>query len=351
MAAYDALCWIERRHHSGTRTTGATLDLVKCFNLIRRSFVLRAMTQLGCPATIVSKWATTIQPMTRFWEVDGSISEEVEVSAGCAEGDPVSVYAMISLAVVWVYTCPQSPHLRLNAYADNWSWAVSQLDLHEPIIAATHQVCKAAGLQVDPAKTWTWASHAADRQQLRDATCSLCPQSPHLQCLEGASDLGVHTQYSGPSRLGTLQDRLQEGLTRLERIRHTNWDLPVTQHVIKSSVYPAAFHGAEHLIIGEHHLRKFRRKVAETLADSSAKTMSPTILLLLVQPELPDPSLFLFLQALKQARRWLLQAPAEQRRAFLSIASQPPKPSGQTHGPAEALSGRLDLLGWSIVHR
>lgn len=76
--------------------------------------------------------------------------------------------------------------------------------------------------------------------------------------------------------------------------------------------------------------------------------MSPSILLLAMTPSLPDPALFLILQALKQERLWLLQATAEQQSTFLAIASQNQKKPAQTRGPTEALVGYLSQLEWTI---
>lgn len=88
--------WAARNTRSGT-----TLDLVKCYNVIRRQFAKFLLTLFGCPASVANQWMQAMQNLTRFWEVQGRISEPSNTTTGCAEGDPPAVVVMVAISAVW----------------------------------------------------------------------------------------------------------------------------------------------------------------------------------------------------------------------------------------------------------
>ena len=114
--------------------------------------------------------------------------------------------------------------------------------------------------------------------------------------------------------------------------------LDVKEHLILSSVLPAAFHGAETRPLSGERINKFRSKMAMALF-GTFRSLSPAIALLLTGPCILDLEFWLIMQAFRAARkplslesqvkRWMhsLELPQFSKVVF-------PKPVG--------------LLGWSI---
>eukprot|EP00435_Cladocopium_sp_Y103_P033463 s2507_g8.t1 len=346
-AAYDMQHWLEVQAHQGNPRGGVTLDLIKCYNLIRRQFAIVTMSAFHVPDDVIASWTTAMQHLTRFWELSGEASVPTPTTAGCTEGDPLAVAIMVMIGAVWVFNAPwQNPALRLNAYADNWSWATVDSALHEAVSQATAKVCHAGRLQIDATKTWMWATCPEQVMAIRQALQQLLPGSC-VEKLMGAKDLGFQLQYMGLARPGCLKDRLETGARRLRNILHQDWDLDVKLHVIKSSIYAAAFHGTEVYCLSPEDFQRFRSLVAQCLTQDYARNQTPVLCTMLLTPKLFDPELFVILQAIKMARRWLLQATLVARQTFLRMSSHH-QGHASTKGPATVLKEYLLRLGWQI---
>ena len=350
-AAYNFQVWLEQTATQNLQRSGVTLDLIKCYNLIHRGTAADILTEFNIDPELVAKWSAATGKLQRFWEVDGITSDPFFTTTGCAEGDPIAVIVMILISACWIYNCPfQQEHIRMNAYADNWSWASTDPSDHQEIVAATTAICKMARLKVDPNKTWIWASNPDLAHSTFQAAEALCPGKASYKVVSGAKDLGLFMQYSGKANLGTLKDRIAEGHQRLNRIKMCLWPLKVKMHVITTSVYAAAFHGVEQVAIGQDLLARFRHQVAEAVLGTKSHTMCP-VLTFLGLPKLLDPAVFVIFQALKSARKWLISASQEQKDIFLTIASKHRGKPGTSKGPAGALKTYLQRIDWSITNK
>ena len=348
-AAYDTQVWLEKMSHNQTDKSGVTLDLIKCYNLIRRIFASHTLREYGMPQNIITKWECCMSKLHRFWEINGQVSESITTTTGCAEGDPIAVVVMICIATTWVFLTPRNnPSLRVNAFADNWSWATVDPETHEPTMQATRNICHVAKLEIDPNKTWLWATSPAHEQAIRQALSNHGLNGDNIQQVSGAKDLGLHMQYVGGAKLGTLADRLEEGMARLRRIKYLTWDIQVKIHVIKASIYPTAFHGAEQIPIGVEHITKIRHLIAEAVLESRTKTITPVLSFVGLPQDFVDPGLHVILLAIKAARRWLSTQTDSEKVAFRIRVAQHKGIQGTSRGPAGTLKTYLLRLGWII---
>lgn len=111
--------------------------------------------------------------------------------------------------------------------------------------------------------------------------------------------------------------RFEEAKSRLSRIQLSNWDLEVKVHVIIASVFAVAFYGAEMVPIGVSHLNTQRLCIANAILGSKNRSSSPALLLNFVHHRLVDPNLFVILQAVQKARKFLMKRNAVTRDEFL----------------------------------
>lgn len=116
--------------------------------------------------------------------------------------------------------------------------------------------------------------------------------------------------------------------------------------MILAAVYTVAFYSSEVTGVGQQHLDKLPSAVAHSPIGESAHSMSPAILMHCAHAKLLDPGLFVILQSLKSARRFLLQANEQNRQHFLYLVSRPCEHVGYAKGPASALREYLLRLGW-----
>lgn len=155
-----------------------------------------------------------------------------------------------------------------------------------------------ARLKIDATKTWIWYSRPSHLPQLEAAVAQLSQDGTVPPRKHHARDLGLQMHYSANAGIGQQQDRLDAGADRLKRNKLQTWPLSTTLKIIKTSVYPAAFHGAEMVYICQDKVNQFRRLVAEAILQTTAKSMSPVLVTVAVHPKSPD-QLFLIMRSIK----------------------------------------------------
>ena len=347
-ASYNFQFVLERARALRNHLSGVTLDLRKCFNLICRQKLRKMVIDCGIPEAIVSKWISSLQEMQRYWQVGQECSFFFDTSTGCPEGDSLSVVAMVFIAWLWVEGIIRiQDDMGASAYADNWTWWAVDPNLHQPAFQRTLSLTDDLGLEIDWQKTWRWETSDSHATIFKQIIAHFVPTG-NLELMTHAWDLGTPIAYKAMNKLGKMKLRFDKAKARLNRIQAAPWDLDVKVQVVVSAVYSVAFYACEMTCIGQQHLDKFRSVLANCLIGDSSYSVSPAILMHCVHAKLLDPGLFVILQAIKMARRFLLQANEQDRQHFLFLASRPSEYVGYCKGPASALREYLLRLGWTI---
>lgn len=337
-----------------------TLDLRKCYNLIRWPFGYHALISLGIPLALVDQWLISVMRVTRTWCIHADLCHAGQATNGFAEGDTMSVLVMIALATVWVCTMEsaeatirdsesfESPasSLWISAYADNWSWMSHNPRTHGLYLEHTTMVTTPAGVQVDFSKTWCFATASGDLQIIQETLTAHNDEQP-IAPVKGAKDLGLQMYYSGHLQLGAISDRIANGQARLNRLEGMPHSLDIKEHMVVSSVLPAVLHGAETRPLSDASLKSLRSQIAHALV-GHAPNLTPSIVLLLGKNGILDPEFHMIKRTILAARLFLLEAAQEEATRFLHIASQFQGVLLDVKGPASALSFCLSLLGWQI---
>ena len=348
--AYRAQFELELAAKERNRCSGLVMDLKKCFNNIRWVIGFNLLLDIGVPIQILRIWIHSIANLSRYWVLQGDYFYAGFSTGGFPEGDSWSVIVMVALAAAWVsfleHTIPTRSQPCLSAYADNWSWTLQEMLGHHIAMTNTCRLITLAGLSIDWTKTWFWATSNADARQISDMLVPF--SSPHrvLRC-HSANDLGYQMQYSGCPVLGNILTRFENGLQRLDRLTGMPHSLDVKEHLVLSSVLPAAFHGAETRPISGDRVNKFRSRVAAALF-GTFHSLTPVIALLLTGPCILDPEFWLILQSFRAARKFLFRTSDEKKNAFFRIASLSQGGISKVRGPAATFSFYLKQLGWSI---
>eukprot|EP00438_Fugacium_kawagutii_P012243 Skav216859 [mRNA] locus=scaffold1042:124091:129630:- [translate_table: standard] len=323
-----------------------SIDLVKCFNTIKRPVAMRLLARLGAPPDIITRWQAALQSLKRTWTVNLYSTDPLSTNCGLPEGDALSVIGMLCVSFAWICYVEQNvPSASLLSYADNWGWHVDTPAQHRNIIECILTFASMCGMEVDWNKSWAWATTNSAANQLQPLLRSI-PATVNVSCQKTATELGAQHTYGGPPRLGKLHDRLATGVQRLGTLQRMPHSFEVKTHLIKSGVYPAAFYGSELLPLGTAHTDEIRSAACSALLGPSPSRNSHVAMLCV--PSLLDPELFVIRQAVLATRRFLIQASDQTKAQFLEVATQH---SGVTHkcrGPAGALAHYLNRLSWTL---
>ena len=348
LAAYGAQAELEIDASLNRTSSGLTLDLKKCFNLIRHGPVVKVLAALQIPSCILRQWIESIRLLSRFWIIESSAFGPYLCNNGLPEGDVFSVVAMLGIGLCWTSSVMQVSQDRAVAwaYADNWAWKVYQVELHRLVMQATIQVVSAFGLVIDFGKTWFWVSSNQIAPIVKAELELLLPNENVLR-KNHAKDLGLEMRYSGANRLGHTTSRYQEGQDRLNRLAKLAEPLAVKEHLLEASIWPATYFGAEFYPVPTQVLQTHRSSAADALFGSS-HSLNPAIALLLGAKRILDPAFVCIANALRTARSWLLLQSQEVRTAFFQCAAQANGKPQDVKGPASALRAYLARINWSI---
>eukprot|EP00435_Cladocopium_sp_Y103_P031817 s28_g8.t1 len=343
--AYFAQFMIERARRNHQSISGITLDIIKCFNW-KWDFTFHAMLALGIPKPLLVVWINSIHVLTRHWQLQNQMYTSGQGSTGFPEGDQFSVVAMIAISTSWTTSTRamlSSPDTAfLSAYADNWSWVYAHVEDHLPTLQNTLGLMRAAGTAIDWDKTWLWTTCHRNASHIKDFV-QQCIPGQQIQQKDSAADLGFQLQYSGNTELGAMLTRLQEGFQRLQRLQAMPHLLGVKETMLRTSVYPAALHGAEIKPPSIDHFQQLRTRSARALFGFN-NSLSPAIALSCTKGGILDPEFWLTVKALFTARHFLLTQKPDHVQMFFRLCSKFQGTLSQVCGPASALAFLLRQL-------
>ena len=345
-AAYRQQFLIEQARERDEPYAGCSMDLVKCFNTIRRPVPMAALRQMGVPQHFLIKWETSLDSLTRTWCIGDTVSEPFAVNNGLCEGGPLSVVGMISIGLLWTQSIRQHDIISdVSAYADNWGWASVQEAAHGPITAKTLQITRLTGMTVDWNKSWIWATHAHQLSRLKTAIQSIAGPVAIKQLLH-EMDLGCIMTYRGTHRLGKYKTRLAEAKRRLLVLAKMPHDSQTKTHLLQAGIYTQVAYGTELMPVGTQHTDQLRSQACDGVLGHSHSRNSAVAIAAI--PKLQDPELYFTFRAIKAAKRFLARASTADRENFLSTAAHHSGTWNSCKGPAGSLKYYLLRMGWTI---
>ena len=346
LAAYAAQIGLEIDHFHGANTSGVTLDLRKCFNLISHQAGRRLLISMGIPPEYVQQWISSIRVLSRYWEIESSHFGPIHSNNGFPEGDVWSVVVMLAIGVHWISTIGEvvNHDIQCTAYADNWGWKSREPTTNVDITIATCDFLGPYGLQIDWNKTWCWGTSTTLAKQVQQLILKALPDCP-IAILTHSRDLGFELQFSGAHRIGHRSNRYEEGFRRLERLDNLKVDLRTKEHILLSSVWPATLYGCEIFPPPGEILTRLTSQAANALVGKS-KAMTPCLVLLLTGTTILDPTFQCIHMALRAAKTWLHQANQRDQHRFFHLTATATGRAADIKGPASALRYYLDILAW-----
>ena len=324
---------------------GLTLDLVKCYNQVPRYPGRLALLKLQVPPRWVNIWFQSLQMLQRWWVLNGHLVPCDMSSTGIPEGDSWSVLTMLALNRLYVSHL-QCDGVYVNAFADNWSYAADPPDAHEEAITRTIDLTTSLRVQIDWEKTWGWGTTPRHIAALRRAAQHVRPDL-QLQIATNARELGYILHYRRQQFRGTQKKRHDQARARLKKMSYHGYSVTTMAQLAQQAVLPKAFFGVHIYVPGQHYFDEMRTSLCQALCPGG--NANPKLVIASMADKLMDPEVYVILQALRAARRYLHSATDDWKQSFLSLASRRPLEAQQITGPARALRHYVQRLGWSIT--
>lgn len=315
-------------------------DLIKAFNTFGRFAILRIMTRMGVPVTVINAWVASLDRLTRFPCVNGHFAEGIPSTTGVPEGCSISVLAMIATSTVFYFRM-KNESIDPFAYADNWSWMSKVQRAHFEAFDKVRQLAHVMRFMIDFRKSWHWSTS----KPFRDACEMLDPTDGVPQTvMTCVKDLGELVHYNKSVSLGFIKEKIEEGINRIQRIGWLPCSLQKKALYIQTSVWPLSLYSSDTTYIGQTHFVKLRRAVLNAIV-GNWHSASSTACCNFLSKFLVDPFLYTLCQCAGTIRRLSTVAPDLAKQTIQKAATFD---GTRPCGPATALKQYLAQVQWSL---
>ena len=199
-----------------------------------------------------------------------NLSPGIPSCNGAPEGDPISVAALAVVCAFAESLCLE-PAVAFDTYVDNWSWSSLRSDAIERAVPKALGFLRALRLPVDWTKSYTWATSTRGRQWWRKAHDRVFPDGVVVPAVTAVRDLGVAFKFDGLAHAASRGARLQDGIERLEKLRHQPRSICLKASMIQRGVCLRACMGLRATVSS---LRSYKSSGAAPRGPLSASTVS-----------------------------------------------------------------------------
>ena len=332
---YTIQLQIEHSQHLDEPAAGCVVDLIKAFNTLPRVPLLAACLHFGAPPEIVKAWGSSLCQLERRFVIRGGASSAQKSSTGFAEGCAMSVVAMLAanmLSVQWLrhHQCQAT----VFSYVDNIELISNSPDTIEHDFSSISAFFHALDLQLDPNKTYFWATAAAQRHALREDGHNVS---------FWARDLGAHIQYTKQATNSVITSKAEKFLPTWKDLARSYAPMRQKTHALRSVARPNILHGVSSVHLGSHHFDSLRTHALRGLVDQTPGT-SPTAFLALCEHPSLDPEFHSIWDTVKDFR---VLTNYDAVGPMLECCVQPTTRVRPAPGPCHVLLNRLQSIGWS----
>lgn len=323
---------IEASQWDETTLAGASVDIIKCFNTLPRLPLMTTAIKLGAPDTLIKPWMSFLTSLERHFIVRACAGPGLTSATGFAEGDSLSVSAMI-LCNLLVHTYQQvsAPSVHLWSYVDNWDLLSSDVPALVDSIRRVDAFSQLLDIAVNKDKTVVWAVQPSSRKELRQEQV----------VTHNYRELGGHLQTTKKRTNSTLRHKCEDLPEVWRKLRRSPAPRAIKHRVLRCKAWPSALHSSPIVAVSDTILNTMRAGAVRALGLSKGGTDSHLYLGLCIHPA-HDPEGYVILTAMRAFRRQFnLQMIAPYLDRIGSCPDQRRFP-----GPLGLWFGRLEALGW-----
>ena len=332
---HSMLLTIEESHDCGIPLAGVVGDIVKAFNCLSRPVIFELAGMLRLPMHVLTAWAGCTMQMARHFEVRQNLSPATMSVTGFAEGDGLSVLAMILLDCVLHWWMDElSPHCTTLSFVDDWQLLIRDPQYVQSAMNRLEAFCAKVDLQLDKKKTYVWCLSAEGRRQLKQ-------QGYRVE--HGGRNLGAHLQLTLQHTNHTLQTRVNALHDMWDRLRLSPCPYKIKVRALTTAAWPRGLHGVASTGLGRSILQRLRSGAVRGLQADGAGC-SPWIQLGLIEHPACDPGYWSVMQTIRSVRD--CAALDFVQPVLTRLAWEGTDIPGNSI--TQTLLSRLQVLGWSI---
>ena len=324
---------IEESLYTHTNVSGAVVDIVKAFNLLPRLPILTVMHHLNVAPQILRGWSNALINLRRRFKIRNAIGPALSSVTGFAEGDAMSVTAMLGANLVchaWFRL--RYPSVHMWSFVDNLE-IVSQSG--EDAIEGLEGLKRFAAMmdvQIDDRKTYGWSTVSHHRGVIRQSS---------VEVKYWARDLGGHMQYGQQVTNQTVASRCAATGPLWNKLARSLASYSQKLRACRAKAWPRCLHAVQSVHLADEHFDRLRTGAMQGIGSSKNGT-SPMAHPSLVEDPKNDPQYYSIFSTVMQFRQ--IMHPDQAAFVFSQIAlddRQRPRP-----GPCSVLINRLHQIAW-----
>jgi hypothetical protein len=334
---------IEDAISSNSCMGGFSLDLIKAYNTFTRFATARIMNKLGISWSFLMAWLRSLDHLVRYPLINGHFARGIPSTTGVPEGCSISVLAMIATSTMYYFRLANQ-HISPYAYADNWSWMSTQQRAHFVAYEDVLRLTQVLRLTIDFKKSWHWGTTKVFREACNKVT-EIHGDNPVLINIKTCvKDLGEIVHYDKSASLGFIKEKIDEGISRLQKIEWLPTTLQKKAQYIQSAVWPLALYSADTVYIGQRHFERLRRAALNALV-GHWHSASSFLACNCLSRHLQDPFFFVLCQCVRVIRRLANVAPCVAKKTVETAVSYD---GSRPFGPATAFKHYLTQAGFEL---
>ena len=330
-------CAIELALQTGQTLNGLATDLKKAFNNIQRPQWFLLAEHLGLPARLLTPWKSFLGSFTRRFQVHGNLSSELGSNVGFAEGDPLSVMAMVLIDwCLHIYQHALAPPLRTLSFVDNISMLTREQSHLILGFFALKTFLDLWGLELDLTKSYAWCTTATARK-----TLALLG----IQINSDAAELGGSLSLGAARRVRLILARGSKLAHKWQRLKVSRAPLAYKLACLPAAFWSAALHGCLGSVFADTHIHGLRKQAMKALNIRSGG-MNSILRLSLADPTTADPGYYQLRTCLFDFRRLVDKCPdiLHMWRCYMQHFD-----GTATSGPFFKLIDLFGQLGWRFT--
>lgn len=333
---YGIQAQIEQSIFDGTTMSGAIIDLIKAFNLLPRVPVMSVLAHLNVATPILRSWANALINMRRRFVVRQAVGPAIASSTGFAEGDAMSVTAMLGVNLVCHAWCKvRFPSIHLWSYVDNIELTCEDADTALQSLSGLYDFADLMDVQIDSDKTFLWSTSPTDRKIIR---------AENLVVKSNARDLGGHMQYTLQVTNSTVAAKCAAMNPLWGKLCRSLASYQQKLRACKAKAWTRCLHAVESIHLADEHFDRLRTGVMQSI-HASRTGASPLIHLNLIESPCNDPQFHAMVTTICTFRQYMSEeAISDVCSAIMEDVRQRPRP-----GPCSVLLTRVHQIGWSWV--
>eukprot|EP00435_Cladocopium_sp_Y103_P041787 s309_g11.t1 len=331
------LLWrVEESQAVGQPASGVMADIVKAFNHLPRHVVEETLRLLGVPTPTLVAWMGAVNNMARHFQIRGSLSGPTYSCTGFAEGDGMSILAMLAINTLFhAWFEAQQVPIQPLSFVDDWQLLLKSFQHAETAIGQLQRFCDLVDLTLDHRKTFAWSLEPAGRKCLRESG---------VKVVTNCRTLGAHLQLSRQHTNKTLQQRVHSLSDMWDRLRLSPSPYKAKSLALITAAWPRGLHGVAATSLSSQTIGRLRSGAMRGLcADGSGA--NPWIHLGMIETPEHDPGFWSIVQTIRCAREcgsveWILPV-------LIELAQQPVW--SEPHSFSCTILNRCHALGWSFM--